>query len=365
MNISDIEREAVRFRRKLDQVKQSLGPQPFEWYRYDSLANLAHIAKLLTGSNRDLNLTKPVLDIGCADGDLAFFLESLGCQVTAIDYPVSNHNHMAGVRKLKEALQSRIQILSMDIDTQFALPAGEYGLAIVLGALYHLKNPFYLLETISKQATHMLLSTRIAATVPGVATSLKEVSVAYLLGDDELNDDNSNFWIFTGKSFRQLLKRTNWQPLDSRTFGDTEHSDPIHPDRDERVFCYAQSQYALANIELLEGWHEPEGTGWRWTKQQFSLRVQVPQGPGRAVLNMNLYVPPGVIEKWGKLTITPNGETFTEPGYHKLQVDLGPSDGKLRELHFTLSQSVPPDPQDNRERGIIVQSVGPGHARCP
>ena len=357
MNIDEMERRAGEFRCKLIDLKRTLGLQPFEWYRYDSLANLAHIGQLLTGANRDLNLAKPVLDIGCADGELAFFLESLGCQVTAIDYPITNHNHMAGVRRLKEALQSKIQILNMDIDSQFVLPAEEYGLAVVLGALYHIKNPFYLLEAVSKRASYMLLSTRIAGTVPGVNCAVNNVSLAYLLGDDELNEDNSNFWIFTEKSFRQILKRTNWQPLDLKTFGDTEHSDPIHADRDERVFCYAQSRYALANVELLEGWHAAEGTGWRWTEQQFGLRIQKPHGQGRLGLTMKLYVSPGLIEKWGSLTITPGNETFRESGYADLLLDLGPGDGGSKEIHFQLDHALPPDAEDDRERGIIVHSI--------
>ncbi len=363
MNIGEIAVRAGEFRLKLEQVKSGLGKQDFEWYRYNSLANLEHIDNLLIGENRDLTEAlkgRPVLDIGCADGDLAFFLESLGYEVTAIDYPVTNQNHMAGVRKLKEALGSRVEILAMDVDAQFTLPSKEYGLAVVLGAIYHLKNPLYLLEAVSKQARYTLLSTRIAQRMPGVPGSLKDVSAAYLLGDRELNGDNSNYWIFTEASFRQMLKRTNWEVLDLKTFGDTANSNPVDAQHDERVFCYSRSRYAMANVELLQGWHEAEGAGWRWTEQRFAVRVRVPQGASRALLKMKLYLPPDLIAKWGSLTIQPGSapaETYREDGYQELILDLGPQDQSLREVQFSLSHAVPGDATDNRERGIIVHSL--------
>ena len=48
----------------------------------------------------DLTGGDPVLDLCCADGDLSFFLESLGCSVTAVDLPQTNYNRMAGVRAM-------------------------------------------------------------------------------------------------------------------------------------------------------------------------------------------------------------------------------------------------------------------------
>lgn len=64
----------------------------------------------------------------------------------AIDNPISNFNGMLGLRALRAELGSQVRILPMDIDSQFTLPAREYGLVVVLGLLYHLKNPFYVLE---------------------------------------------------------------------------------------------------------------------------------------------------------------------------------------------------------------------------
>jgi tRNA (mo5U34)-methyltransferase len=355
MTIGELERAAAAFRGRMAGVKRALGPQGFEWYRYDSLANVAHLEGLLTGENRTLPEGR-VLDIGCADGELAFFLESMGCEVTAVDYPASNHNHMAGVRRLKEALGSRVEILAMDVDSQFVLPRKDYGLALILGAIYHIKNPFYLLETVSKCARYAVMSTRLARRIPGLAGDARGVSLAYLLGADELNADDSNFWIFTEAGFRQMLRRTNWHVRDYMTVGDQVASDPVSLDRDERVFCFAESRYALANVELLEGWHEPEGSGWRWTERVFSARVRVPVGESRAKLRMKVYVPEGV----GELELrasTGDEMRCAGSGFYEFPGDLGAADGRTVTVRFELDRAMAGDASDGRERGVIVYTL--------
>lgn len=69
---------------------------------------------------------------------------------------------MQGVKLLKEVLSSSVQIHEVDLDSQFSLPEKNYNLAFFLGILYHLKNPFYALEALSKSARYCLISTRIA-----------------------------------------------------------------------------------------------------------------------------------------------------------------------------------------------------------
>ena len=121
----------------------------FEWYRYNSLTNLTHIARLLNGRYDNLleiAKSKGLFDVGCADGDLSFFFESLGCEVVAVDHPGPNHNTMRGVRTLKDALKSSVEIREIDLDSQFATPERRFGLTLFLGALYHVKNPFCILR---------------------------------------------------------------------------------------------------------------------------------------------------------------------------------------------------------------------------
>src|SRR6185437_3180823 len=57
---------------------------------------------------------------------------------------------------------------------------GKYDLIFFLGILYHLKNPFYALESLAKVTRHMLISTRVAKLSPA-GRSMRDLPVAYLL----------------------------------------------------------------------------------------------------------------------------------------------------------------------------------------
>src|SRR5260370_11408124 len=169
LDIQQIAERAREFHARLKSVKARVAPRPFEWYPYDSLANVLHLNELLTGTNRDLlNLIGdgPVADIGCSDGDLAFFLESLGCKVQAIDHPIANHNGMQGLKALRQALDSSVDIHTVDLDSQFMLPNDRYRLVFMLGVLYHLKNPFYVLGMLPPPCDYCVLSPRIAKHLP-------------------------------------------------------------------------------------------------------------------------------------------------------------------------------------------------------
>ena len=81
MDIADLAQRARAFERSLSARKKELAPDGFGWYPYGTLTNFQHLDRLLSGPNRDLLALAggaPVADIGAADGDSAFFLESLG-----------------------------------------------------------------------------------------------------------------------------------------------------------------------------------------------------------------------------------------------------------------------------------------------
>ena len=171
--------------------------------------------KLLTGANRDLlDGRGRVLDMGSQDGELAFFLESLGYQVVAVDHPAYNHNGMRGIRALKAALGSAVEIHELDVDRPFTLPHDTYDLVFFLGILYHLRNPFYVLEELSRRTTRCFLSTRVARRFPDGSAMPPNVALAYLLAEEELNQDNSNYFIFSESGLRVMLERAHWD--DSR-----------------------------------------------------------------------------------------------------------------------------------------------------
>src|SRR5436190_9838162 len=137
MDISEIYLKARDFSKYLQEIKSSEG-ETIQWYPYPILENFNHLSVILSGPYRqllDFSHGKPIMDIGAADGDLAFFLESLGYEVHIIDNAQTNYNQLRGVRKLRELLKSNITIFDIDIDAQFRLPNNHYGLLFFLGTL--------------------------------------------------------------------------------------------------------------------------------------------------------------------------------------------------------------------------------------
>lgn len=259
MDIAGIKDRALEFMQEFDARKTALAP-PFPWYPYNSLSNFIHLDVLLTGERRALLSLigdSPTLDIGCADGDTAFFLESLGCAPHVIDYAPTNYNGMQGVRLLKSALHSSVEIHEVDLDAQFRLPQKDYGLVFFLGILYHLKNPYFALEALAKATRYCLISTRIARfntrnvkfdtrlsrLLPDRRMDFSRLPIAYLLDEAEANNDPTNFWIFSDAGLRRILKRTGWSICDYKTVGNTINSDPASAEGDERAFCLVKSRF--------------------------------------------------------------------------------------------------------------------------
>jgi tRNA (mo5U34)-methyltransferase len=244
MDISEICAKAQDFEKNLQKVKSSAG-EKFLWYPYNTLANFGHLNTVLNGTYRrlfDLSNNGPIADIGAADGDLAFFLESLGHEVHVIDYPPTNYNALQGVRKLQEILGSKITISEIDLETQFHLPIEHYSLIFFLGTLYHLQNPFYVLRSLAGAADYCLLSTRVAQVTADQQVRFSDVPLAYLLDQYETNNDPTNYWIFSNAGLHRILDRTGWDVCCYGTVGETVNSDPSSANKDERAFCLIRSR---------------------------------------------------------------------------------------------------------------------------
>ncbi len=256
MDISEIARAARTYERELSEKKNALSPD-FGWYPYGTLSNFNHLERLLTGDRRrllELAGGSPVADIGAADGDSAFFLESLGLNADVIDYPPTNFNSCRGVRLLKDHLGSSVSIHEVDLDARFDLPGERYGLAFFLGIFYHLKNPYNALESLARLAKHAVLSTRIARynVAKGARSDgrlnrerveIRSIPAAYLVAPTETNNDPTNYWIFSEEGLRRIIDRTGWDILDFVTVGDTHFSDPASQGGDERAFCLLKSRF--------------------------------------------------------------------------------------------------------------------------
>ncbi len=369
IEISQLVEQANQFQTLLDKIKAQLTGIDFPWYPYDTLGNLVHLDALLTGERRyllDLVDREMVLDIGCADGALSFFLESLGCQVRAVDWPATNYNGLRGIRELKRALGSSVDICARDLDRQFDLPCERYGLVFLLGVLYHVKNPYYLLETLAGHARYCLISSRVARLTPDKQTDFQRLPIGYLLGTGEANQDWTNYWIFSEAGFRRILERTGWEVCDYMSAGNTTDSDPVTSQGDERAFCLAKSRLEGFDFtgRLLHGWHELEPGNWRWTERKFALNAGATAG-GRAAFELRFSLPEQIFARLGPLTLraTVNGaplpaETYSQPGDHVYAQAIDPASLGAANIaiEFELDKALPPSEQDRRELGIIVSS---------
>ena len=212
------------------------------WYPYGILNNFIHLREIFNRFPLDVLAGEKILDIGAADGDLTFFLSSLGYQVQAIEYPATNLNSLKGIHYLNSVLPKKIKITEFDIDNESKnLQLGEkFELVFFLGILYHLKNPVQVLENLSKKSQYMLVSTRVAKFAH--STLIEDISVAYLLGEMESNNDPTNWWIFSKNGLLQLFNRTGWEVLHSLHVGDVKNSNPSSMSKDERYFGLLKSK---------------------------------------------------------------------------------------------------------------------------
>jgi 2-polyprenyl-3-methyl-5-hydroxy-6-metoxy-1,4-benzoquinol methylase len=242
MNGDSLLEKSVLFDKYLGNVKKEIDSN-FSWYPYGSLNNFIHLREMLNKRPIDslVGDHSKILDIGAADGDLSFFFESLGYKVDIIDNGPTNFNSLKGARLLKDRLNSSVGIYEIDIDSQFKTQDERYDLVLFLGILYHLKNPYYILEALSRIAKHLVLSTRVAQFTPD-GTSISRSSLAYLLAPDESNNDATNYWIFSNEGLKRLLDRSGWEILEIMNVGDTKKSNPRDQDHDERAFAILRSK---------------------------------------------------------------------------------------------------------------------------
>ena len=359
LEIRDLAARALVFEARLRQLRSQLPTPDPGWYPWDSFGNLSVLDRLLTGRHRYLQPLigdLPMLDLGAGDGDLAFFFESLGCRVCAIDNPPTNYNRMAGIEALKRALDSSLRIEPLDLDGPFHLPLRHSGLALCLGILYHLKNPYRVLETLAGHANYCLLSTAITHSAPDHLTEVSSWPVAFLAGRDGLRGDETNYWIFSETGLRTLVDRAGWEVCDWMVAGD-ENAAPTAAQPDDRVFCLLRSRACTPApvTQLVDGWHVLENGAWRWTGRRFSLAV----ASGAQRLSLKVTVPPNLPLP---LTLTARvagsviaTHIFTQPGESECVQLLPPGAGVL--VEFEADRALSPDATDGRERAILVRSI--------
>jgi 2-polyprenyl-3-methyl-5-hydroxy-6-metoxy-1,4-benzoquinol methylase len=368
------------FQNKLHSAKQRLH-QDIPWYAYDTLGSWCRLDQMFGERWRRIlhQLTiEPLLDIGCADGDLAFFLDSLGHRVHAIDWPATNHNGMRGVRALKTALASSVEIHEVDMDSQFQMPVSDCGLALMLGVLYHLKNPVFVLEKLAQHCRYCIFSTTVTRFTPDRQTDLQDIPVAYLLDDGELNSDPTNHWVFSEACLRRLFKKTHWEILEYATRGNTKKSVPdsaLHQLRAFGILKSTQLGDPADGAELLDGWHKLERNRWRWTERCFGVAWEaLPQDAGRFCLLLEFHVHERLLAVGGRVKLAATVDDIPlEPAEYRAAgkhvyrrvLDAAAVRRTRVVVRYELDACIQPDAADLRERGLVVTAMDFAAIRGP
>ncbi|HLJ44474.1 MAG TPA: methyltransferase domain-containing protein [Bryobacteraceae bacterium] len=370
--VEELRQAADDFESELHALKSGVVVPDYGWYPYSSLSALSLLADLsgdVYGDLVDSLRSESVADIGCGDGDLAVFFARCGCRVDAIDHAETNYNQLRGVEALRRSLGVVAGIYDIDFNGRFELPRRDYGLALLLGILYHLKNPFYVLETLASRADWCYLSTRIAQVTPGGRSRIEDEPVAYLLGAREANNDPTNFWIFSAAGLVRLLERAGWMVVAQSRLGCTEESDPVRGEADERIFLLAKSRvrHPELHVRALDGWYEAEQDAFRWTAKRFALEAALPLSEPAREFALRFFVPEVVAASGPvRLSCSIRGEAAgaihcgsAEELEFRGRFPAGTDAGATVRLDFTV-ESLFRAAGDDRELGVCVPLLDAG-----
>src|ERR1035438_9261623 len=271
-----------------------------DWYPFDTLSCVPTVAELISRDFDDLAADiagRPVADIGCADGDLAMLFAGWGADVDAIDYAPNNFNRMLGVRTLSRVLDLPVPTYDINLDHDFKLPQDSYGLTLFLGTLYHLKNPYAVLERLAFQTRWCILSTRIAQVTPSVRARVESEPIAYLADGREIGNDATNYWVFSACGLLRILQRTRWAIVASKRIGCLVDSSPIDPKGDERMFVLLKSRVHFPELHIrpADGWY-PLEESFRWTAKRFALEVVLPLEKPFSGFSLSIFVPRQIVQ---------------------------------------------------------------------
>jgi tRNA (mo5U34)-methyltransferase len=135
---------------------------------------------------------RTVLDIGAWDGFFSFEAEHRGAsRVVASDY-YSWHGTgwgtKAGFTLAREALQSRVEDVDIDVMDLSPDRIGTFDVVFFLGVLYHLPHPLLALERVASVARDLLILETVVDLV-----GVHRPAAAFYPGR-ELNNDPTNWW---------------------------------------------------------------------------------------------------------------------------------------------------------------------------
>lgn len=311
-------------------------------YPFQTLDNLKLIEQLFAQAHLAPPASGRMLDVGCGDGDLGFYYSARGHAVDMMDFPETNQNQMQMVRQLATQLSGGHTVSSVDLDRGLPTLDEFYTLAVTLGLIYHLKNPFLLMSDLATVSNYAVVSTRI---VDG-AMLPEEQAAAYLVSDQQLGEDNTNFWLFNAAGFGRLAQRSGWNILSRIRFGDLKRGDASKHDAREALLL--ASRYSVfPGVRVSSGLNRVEYGSYRWTRDRFTLELDATDKP----LNVRYFLPEGWLDSH-KLRAFAGGEEL------ELSVQLSSSECLARISHPAKHLELRcenPSVADERPLGVVLK----------
>jgi len=175
-------------------------------------------------------LSKTVLDVGAWDGYFSFAAERHGAKrVVASDWH-SWGNFGWGKKEsfdfVKNQLNSNVDELICKAE-ELPTDGEKFDIVLLLGVTYHVKNPIALIERVSKRSIE-----RVVIETEYRDDGLSE-PVLYLIPDDSLNNDNSNWNVPNFNGVKAMMEMAGLKDVSI-----TKH--PLIPER--RIFASGATQ---------------------------------------------------------------------------------------------------------------------------
>jgi hypothetical protein len=208
-------------------------------YPFNPLDNVDAILRLIehpAAPSLERLPSRTMIDIGCANGELGLAFEEAGFSVALLDRSHVAEAAGSTVRQhaplvasiIARNIGSRAVIFDEDIDDGFDPrrvldgfsrtvgadpPFERFGIGVMVGVLYHLRNPYSAIEKLRSLCDHLIVGTWVADCMPDRRRIIGDDQLVYLLRDRQLAEDPSNYWIFTRRSFHVLVERCGWRIL--------------------------------------------------------------------------------------------------------------------------------------------------------
>jgi SAM-dependent methyltransferase len=228
---------AAAFRDELRSLRAANPLPDGEYYLFETINNIEHILPPLDARGREfepLVRGKTVLDLGCGDGDLTFFLEKLGPrEIVAIDYGQTNYNQLRAFRHLATLLGSRARLIDADVHHLDFRQLPHFDTIFCLGFLYHSPHPQWILDRLRKAGDELIMTTKVFD---------DPLPYAYYYAPGECFNDSTNWWCLTPAALERMLGRAGFELTFMERLDPWEgKAHPVDMSRDGRVILNARS----------------------------------------------------------------------------------------------------------------------------